>query len=551
MDLVREDDQAATPAASGSSTPTRAAAVSDVLALHSTQTRFDSFDIDPRITIPFEMCTDVQAKTMPIILEGSDVLAQAKTGTGKTIAFLVPAIQRLLRSSTKRGPGQVGILVISPTRELAAQIATEGEILIKNIPNFGISTATGGNTLSTELSKIRSGRADILVATPGRLEDYLKNHKFSQNVSTLDALILDETDRLLDQGFKPAIVAISKLLPDHNQRPRQSLLFSATISNDVKQVASAVLTSQFTFVSTLNEDELNVHQHVPQTVVQTSLPDIFATTVAVLREALDADADSKIMVFLPTARSTGLFYEILSNLPQGALGPNGRNGEGGFQVLQIHSRMSQSARTRSSDAFKAATSGILVSSDVTARGMDFPKVTLVVQTGIPQNAEQYIHRLGRTARAGKGGSGVLVLTPDEMAFVRGKIIKDLPIAPGTVDETTLSNARQSTSHALISVSNDAKSSAYAAWLGYYKGFVGTFKWTIPHLIEQARVFALETCGYEGGAGIQQTPPLLTKTVGMMGLKQYRSSFNIVSELPGKSQQQSAGGAAAKKRKIAQ
>ena len=342
--------------------------MSEVLQLHSSQTRFSSFQLDPRISIPFEMCTDVQAKTLPIILQGADVLAQAKTGTGKTIAFLVPAIQRLLKSSTKRGPGQVGILVISPTRELATQIAVEGEILTKKLAGFGICTATGGNTLSTELSKIRQGRADILVATPGRLQDYLENHKFSQNVSTLEALILDEADRLLDQGFKPAIIAISKLLPNRNQRPRQSLLFSATISNDVKQVASAVLTSSYTFVSTLNEDELNVHQHVPQSVIETSLPDIFATTVAVLRQALDENPLSKIMLFFPTARSTGLFYELLTKLPEGALGANA-SPRNGFELLQIHSRMSQPARTKSADTFKSATSGVRVSSDVTARGM--------------------------------------------------------------------------------------------------------------------------------------------------------------------------------------
>lgn len=533
----------ASPAPPGPSTQ------SDTLLAHVTSTRFDSFVkqglLDSRISIPFETCTDVQAKTMPIILQGNDVLAQAKTGTGKTVAFLVPAIQRLLRSNTARAPGQIGILVISPTRELATQIADEAKILLRGLPNIGVCTATGGNNLNTELRNIRQGRADILVATPGRLQDYLENHKFTQNVSTLEALILDEADRLLDQGFKPAIIAINKLLPKRSERLRQSLLFSATISEEVKQVASAVLTSNYTFISTLNEDELNVHQHVPQFVVSTSLSDTFATTVAVLREEIAHTPNSKIMLFFPTARSTGLFYELLTHLPRGALGKSTLTGN--FEILQIHSRMSQSARSKSADVFKDATSGVLVSSDVTARGMDFPRVTLVLQVGIPQNPEQYIHRLGRTARAGQGGRGILILTRDEQAFLHRKEIKDLPIKPASVDEANLRAAAQECDAALDKVSTDAKSSAYAAWLGYYKGFGKVLKWSVPQLIEQGRIFALEACKYKGDRP-GQTPPLLVKTIGMMGLRDYRSSFNVVSELPNKPKSTPRGGQGGRKQK---
>lgn len=506
-----------------------ASAPSDTLKAHISHTQFSSFVqqglLSPEISVPFVTCTDVQAMTLPVILQGHDVLAQAKTGTGKTVAFLVPALQRLLSSKTHRGNGQVGVLVISPTRELATQIAESGKTLLRNLPGIGVQTATGGNNLNTELRGIRAGRADILVATPGRLQDYLENHNFKQNVSTLEVLVLDEADRLLDQGFKPAIVAISKMLPNKTDRPRQSLLFSATISKEVKAIASAVLSSKHTFISTLNEDELNVHQHVPQFVVQTSLESTFASTLAVLQQEIAANPSaSKIMLFFPTARSTGLFYELLSELPRDALA--------GIQVAQIHSRMSQSARSKAADHFKDAVSGILVSSDVTARGMDFPNVSLVLQVGIPQNPEQYIHRLGRTARAGQGGKGTLVLTRDEMSFLNQKEIKDLPVQPLVLSEPALASATSQCATALDKVSPDAKSSAYAAWLGYYKGFGKMLKWTVPHLIDQARLFALETCRYTGQTP-GQTPPLMAKTIGMMGLRDYRSSFNVVSELPGK------------------
>lgn len=179
-------------------------------------------------------------------------------------------------------------------------------------------------------------------------------------------------------------------------------------------------------------------------------------------------------------------------------------------------------------------------------------MTLVVQTGIPQNAEQYIHRLGRTARAGQGGRGILVLTTDEMTFIRGKEIKDLPITAASVGEASLSAAREATATALAAISPETKSSAYAAWLGYYKMYAKTFTWSIPQLIEQAKVFALETCGYIGDRE-GQTPPLLAKTVGLMGLREYRSSFNIVAELPGKPKQaprQNQGGGRDKKQRLA-
>ncbi|KAL7008414.1 hypothetical protein EMMF5_002143 [Cystobasidiomycetes sp. EMM_F5] len=434
---------------------------SETLRAHLSDTRFSSFVqqglLNSSINLPFDTCTDVQAKTLPTILNGGDVLAQAKTGTGKTLAFLIPTIQRLLLSKRSRPVGNVGALILSPTRELAAQIAEAAKPLLRDIPNMEVQISTGGNNVNTELRSLRSKRCDILVATPGRLLDHLKNNGFAANLQGLQALVLDEADRLLDAGFKNDIIAISKLLPDRSSSPRQSLLFSATISKDVKDVASAVLSTEHTFVSTLLPGEANVHEHVPQFVVTAPLADSITATVAVIRQEITATQAAKIMLFLPTARSTGIFYAALEKLQSDVLN--------GIPVLQIHSRMSQSARTKAADQFKDLKSAILVSSDVTARGMDFPNVTHVLQCGIPQNPEQYIHRLGRTARAGQTGRGIIILTPDEMVFLRHKEIAALSIKPMEIDAAAFAAIAGAVDASLDAVSTSLKASAYAAWLG--------------------------------------------------------------------------------------
>ena len=249
------------------------------------------------------------------------------------------------------------------------------------------------------------------------------------------------------------------------------------------------------------------------------------------------------MLFLPTARSTGLVYSILSELPGNILGTNQ------IPIWQIHSRMSQSARNKSADLFKTARNGILVTSDVTARGMDFPLVTLVLQAGLPADAEQYIHRLGRTARAGEGGRGVLLLCSFERFFLRQPVIRDLPIQPYPLQPSYLVD-KKPVEDALDRVPNEPKAQAWAAWLGYYKSFQKRMGWTVPQLVQTANDFAQIACRYVDQD--QKPPPvslseykdlpitanisgpqILAKTVGMMGLRDYRHLFNIVSELPAK------------------
>ena len=210
---------------------------SPTLQAHLSQTKFSSFVnqylLSSSIAIPFETCTDVQAQTLPVILQKGDVLAQAKTGTGKTLAFLLPTIQNLILSPPSQH--QISALIIAPTRELAAQIATAGHPLLRNL-DFKIQISVGGVNPKSELRRLKEERCDILVATPGRLLDHLQNGGLQDYMRSLRVLVLDEADRLLDQGFHRDLQKIVSLLPDRSKVPRQSLLFSATIPEGVQEV---------------------------------------------------------------------------------------------------------------------------------------------------------------------------------------------------------------------------------------------------------------------------------------------------------------------------
>lgn len=392
-----------------------------------------------------EFCTEVQAATLPVILTGADVyvittstaavassadlfrvvyfsllsLAQARTGTGKTLAFLIPSIESLLRAKPQPAAGHISILILSPTRELAIQIEEAARGLLSGTnyavqhvsflrmseqttstsatmaqvyavpqadppPSSRASQVVGGTNMNSEINRLNKQRCDILVATPGRILDHLENSNLRSKLVACRALILDEADRLLEQGFRKEIVKIIECLPDRRQVPRQTLLFSATVPAQVHQIASLALLPNFTFITTLKPEEENTHKHVPQFSLIAPLEDQFATTLGAIKSELATHgAATKIMVFFPTARATGLAAALFKRCNIG------------LEIWEIHSRKSQSQRNAAAESYKLAKSGVLFSSDVTARGMDFPGVTTVIQTGLPQNTEQYVHRCVR------------------------------------------------------------------------------------------------------------------------------------------------------------
>ncbi|KAF8966424.1 ATP-dependent RNA helicase MSS116 precursor, partial [Flammula alnicola] len=444
--------------------------------------------------LKFDHMMPVQAATLHDLLEKRiDCLAQAKTGTGKTIAFLLPAIQTMLNKNRRPGSG-VSLLVISPTRELAMQIAKEATALLQRLPKYKVCFAIGGTNKDKEERDILSG-CDILIATPGRLYDHLSDNRIKAMFTTLDTLVLDEADRLLDMGFMNSLKDIIRCLPDKAQSHRQGMLFSATIAPHVQKFAHLVLADGYKFISTIPKGEINTHERVPQLLVTVpSFSDVAPALVAALREECAAigTANFKAIVFAPTAAQVDWYAAILSSLPASSSAAN-------HPVLPpvsiLHSRVSQSKRTNVSNAFRDATSSILVATDVIARGMDFPHVSTVFQVGVASDKESYIHRLGRTARAGREGRAVLIVTEPETFFPK-RTLREIAFesyAP-SISESVTSEIRGIAS----SLEASTKNKTYQAWLGYYKAHARAMGWS------DERLWAPEV------------PPLQKMTVGKWG-----------------------------------
>eukprot|EP00980_Cylindrotheca_fusiformis_P019576 scaffold6784_cov108-Cylindrotheca_fusiformis.AAC.18 len=473
----------------------------------------------------YEFMTEVQAKTLPVILDSKrriDVLAKAKTGTGKTLGFLIPAVEQLLRciKETPRQGSNIGCLVISPTRELAYQIAKEGENLVKfqKSPNLKVVASVGGTNINKDRNVLKKGNVNILVATPGRLLDHLQNAdlKLSDRISNLEVLVLDEADQLLDMGFRPDIERILRLLKP-SQAARQTLLFSATVPKSVTEIATIAMKKKYEYIDTVGDEEEQTHEHVRQEVMvapssnQTSgMGEMQIRAIAgIVGREIELSSKGnpcKIIVFFTTARLTGFMAELF----------NSASGRTGFpQILEIHSRKSQAIRQRASEKFRGSKdNAILFSSDVSARGMDYPGVTFVLQVGLTEKS-QYIHRLGRTARAGKGGRGALLLAPYESKFMTTKVLDEMPLEPVNVPELD-SKLGDAITGALEGVDSDkalkeSAEQAYRAWLGYYNGQLKKVGWNKLQLVKEGNQWAKDI-------GLKEQPSLLKKTVGKMGLK---------------------------------
>ncbi|KAG8680159.1 hypothetical protein FRC09_018441, partial [Ceratobasidium sp. 395] len=406
----------------------------------------------PQLTKHHSEVEQVDGKTPP-----RDLLVRAKTGTGKTLAYLVPAIEARVAAidrarkealekaglSEDRTYGfraeraftrtDAGTLIISPTRELATQIANEALKLTQHHDGFEVRLFVGGNSKREQMRGWMKGRRDIVVATPGRLRDLIHSEPaIAEGLKNTQMLILDEADTLLDMGFRDDLDDIISHLPESPER--QTMLYSATVSRAIQQVARAALDKNHLFINTVTDEESPVHAHIPQ--YHTVLPKASDQLPHILRllahDQLSNPGKSKSIIFLPTTRMTQMYAQLLRELSRDTL-PAGR----GTQVYEIHSKKDQDSRSRTSDRFRKDTTGaaVLVTSDVSARGVDYPGVTRVIQVGIPSTADQYVHRVGRTGRAGTTttGRGDLVLLPWEIGFVTWQLTH-VPMKPTTVKE---------------------------------------------------------------------------------------------------------------------
>eukprot|EP00891_Asterochloris_glomerata_P006086 jgi/Astpho2/6086/Aster-04033 len=463
---------------------------------HLTDVSFSSLPISAETkralaeVMHYDMCTLVQAQSIPAVLGGRDHVVKAKTGTGKTLAFLIPAIERMQKLGVPQG--SLAVLILSPTRELAMQIATEAE-QVGHFQRLSVQTVVGGTNVKTDASRLRNKPPHILVATPGRLDDLLKQGALSrQAISRLQTLIFDEGDRLMDMGFRPQVDAILQQLP--SKETRQTVLFSATFPKDIRELTGYALRSGYSVIDTVGESDMHAHEQVQQSAMVVPLENAIASVWSVIAKHIQEEPDFKVMVFFTTARITQIYAELFNKM--------------GCEVLELHSRKSQAYRTRVAEEFRKGARKVLFSSDVSARGVDYPDVTMVVQVGMAADRDQYVHRVGRTARAGKQGEAVLILQDMERGFLRS--LTDLPLqklpaldAPAQ----TLDRIRQAASQ----VPEQSKGAAYQAFLGFYNGHLKAMGLDKPGLVQQAANFAYSI-------GCADIPEITPRAAGMMGLK---------------------------------
>ena len=326
----------------------------------------------------------IQAKAIPAILSGKDVMAAAQTGTGKTAGFTLPLLERLSQNHPSQSK-HVRALILTPTRELAAQVHTSVTTYGKYLP-LRSTVVFGGVNINPQISKLRSG-VDVLVATPGRLLD-LHQHK-AVKFDRLEILVLDEADRMLDMGFIHDIRKILNLLP----KQRQNLMFSATFSNQIRKLAN------------------NLVQHPIE--ISVSPPNSAVNSVKHWISPVDKKRKSALLIHL-FKQNNWKQVLVFTRTKHGANRLTKSLEKQGIKSAAIHGNKSQSARTQALEKFKRHSISILVATDIAARGLDIDRLPQVVNFDLPNVPEDYIHRIGRTGRAGKTGEAISLVSADEI-----------------------------------------------------------------------------------------------------------------------------------------
>ena len=525
-------------------------------------------------TLPYDYMTQVQKMTMPVIMGGQDCLVKAPTGTGKTMAFLLPLLDNLYRKEFGRRPlsreqynkmkvgreaakargdllpreRRIRVLILAPTRELAIQIGNEAEKLLNVQQKVRLGMFYGGRKIYGDMRRLL-GRVDVAVCTPGRLLDLInQDEEFAERLQGVEALVLDEADRMLDQGFAESMKTIMDTLP----KRRQTLLFSATMPQEIVELAPHILANRPTFeyfdttkpdpldpelalrhtycsVTASQEervefpgkleadDPLAVAKHIKQYYVVADLPDQGAMLYqALMREIMMNRSDHKIIVFFSTTRAvelnTALFRQMAdADESTKALG----------SIMEMHSKKEQYEREHISKEFKHARSGIMFTSDVSARGMDYPGVTLVVQVGISASTEQYVHRLGRTGRAGKAGKGLLIVLPDEVSFVEELKHSNVAMEEaaegsefGKPPAAQLEQMKGMIAQSMDTLPPGMKKASYAAWVGFYNNALKVTGWSRGRLLAHAEEYAIDVMR------LYQVPylsPAVAQALGLSGV----------------------------------
>ncbi|NBU59223.1 MAG: DEAD/DEAH box helicase [Betaproteobacteria bacterium] len=386
--------------------------------------RFDALGLDPLIQralddLGYTSPTPIQVKAVPAAMQGRDIVGIAQTGTGKTAAFSLPILQRMLpHANTSASPARhpVRALILTPTRELALQVEESVRNFSRNTP-FRILAIYGGVPMDPQVQALRKG-VEILVATPGRLLDHLKSKLV--NLGTVQHLVLDEADRMLDMGFIDDIRAIVSKVPEQ----RQTLFFSATFSPEIRRLADSLLTDPVTVEVARRNSPADL---VNQQVVEIDSDRKRGALLALIRER----QLPQILVFCGTKIGANRLTQYLVRE--------------GVEAAAIHSDKTQGERIKALDAFKSGGLKVLVATDVAARGIDIEQLPMVVNFDLPGAAEDYVHRIGRTGRAGCPGEAVSFVSPEEsrnLADIENLLKKPIPRIAAPVPADTAAGGRE-------------------------------------------------------------------------------------------------------------
>ncbi|KAH9386007.1 ATP-dependent RNA helicase DDX18/HAS1 [Nematocida major] len=380
--------------------------------------------------------TEIQKQAIPHVLEGHDLLGIANTGSGKTLSFLIPAAERLRKEKEMAKPR---VLVISPTRELAMQTSRVSQKLFSDCPGIRTVLLVGGTKKAHETQEMERG-CGILVCTPGRLLDHLQN---GLSLKKIEIAVLDESDRILDIGFERDMRDILTYLP----KKRQTLMFSATNTDNI--LCRSWLSKRYKKVHVQIDDKITA-QGLKQSFVMCPEDQRFSLLFSFLKRT-----EEKAIVFFSTCASVVFHGELFSLL--------------GFNLGMLHSGVKQEKRARVFDEFCAGKKKLLFSTDVAARGLDIPGVRWIVQYDPPTDPKEYIHRVGRTARAGAEGEALLFLLPHERVFI--KYLKHLGVE---VDELAYAEPRDISEYYVKTVSENhyLEKGAKEALRGYLQAYSG-------------------------------------------------------------------------------
>jgi ATP-dependent RNA helicase RhlE len=370
------------------------------------QIKFSDFDLvgDIQWAIKeagYEIPTPIQAQAIPSLLEGKDLLGCAQTGTGKTAAFALPILNRLAKNFKRPEPKQTRVLVLAPTRELAIQIHDSFKVYGKNL-KLKYAVIFGGVGQGPQVGILRGG-VDVLIATPGRLLDLINQRHLALN--KLEIFVLDEADRMLDMGFLPDIQKVIQLLP----RQRQNLFFSATMPKEIQKLAQGLLINPVKVEVTPVASTVELIEQSVMYVEKSKKRDL-------LRTLLGKKEFRSVIVFARTKHGADRIVQTLE--------------KNNITSEAIHGNKSQNARQRALENFRTGRIRVLVATDIAARGIDIDNVSHVINFELPADAESYVHRIGRTARAGAQGIAIAFCDAEERAYLRDieKLIgKSIPV----------------------------------------------------------------------------------------------------------------------------